>query len=60
METLEEKIILAKRVYKNDWNKRNREKVNAYQRAWRKANNDKVKENQNRYWRKKAMEVLDV
>ena len=35
-----------------------REKQREYQREWRRNNPDKVKEYNQRYWRKKALEML--
>lgn len=35
-----------------------REKQREYQRGWRRNNPDKVREYNQRYWRKKALEML--
>ncbi len=48
----------AQREYKRKWNQENREHINRYAREWRKKNPDKVKEYNQRYWRKKALEML--
>lgn len=43
-----------RRIYKNKYRQRNREKINQQQRVWRARNPDKVKEYQRRYWEKKV------
>lgn len=43
-----------RRIYKNKYRQRNREKINRQQREWRARNLDKVKEYQRRYWEKKV------
>lgn len=44
----------AKREYAAKYRSENREKLAAYQREWRKKNPEKAKENQRRYWERKA------
>ena len=44
----------ARRVYKQEYRRKNREKINQKQREWRAANPEKVKAYQMRYWEKKA------
>lgn len=44
----------ARRIYKREYRRKNREKINRQQREWRTANPEKVKAYQMRYWEKKA------
>lgn len=44
----------ARRVYKREYRRKNREKINQKQREWRAANPQKVKTYQMRYWEKKS------
>ena len=43
-----------RRVYKREYRRRNRDKVNQQQREWRTRNPEKVKEYQKKYWERKA------
>lgn len=43
-----------RRIYKNKYRQRNRDKINQQQRAWRADNPEKVREYQKRYWEKRA------
>lgn len=42
------------RIYKREWRRKNREKINRQQREWRARNPEKVMEYQARYWEKVA------
>lgn len=44
----------ARRIYKREYRRKNREKINRQQREWRTANPEKVKAYQMWYWEKKA------
>ncbi len=54
----EEKIHEAKRAYYRAYRKKNREKLREYGRAWRAANRDKVVASQERFFKRKAEELL--
>lgn len=44
----------ARRIYKREYRRKNREKINQKQREWRAANPERVKSYQMRYCEKKA------
>lgn len=44
----------ARRIYKREYRRKNREKINRQQREWRAANLERVNIYQMRYWEKKA------
>lgn len=44
----------ARRAYQREWNRKNRDKINAIQRRWRKEHPDEAKAQQERYWERKA------
>lgn len=44
----------TRRIYKREYRRKNREKINRQQREWRAANPERVKTYQMRYWEKKA------
>ena len=44
----------AKKIYRQQYRSRNRDRINARQRAWSAMNQDKIREYQKRYWEKKA------
>lgn len=46
--------VEARCIYKREYRRKNREKINRQQREWRTANPEKVKDYQMRYWEKKA------
>ena len=48
----------ARRIYKREYRRKNREKINRQQREWRARNSDKVREYQARYWERKAVREL--
>lgn len=48
----------ARRIYKREYHRKNREKINRQQREWRARNSDKVREYQARYWERKAVREL--
>ncbi len=50
-------ILTAKRLYRRDYRKRNRDKINAYQRRWRRSNPDRVKQHNDRFWLKRAIDL---
>lgn len=43
-----------RRVYKREYRRKNRKKINAQQRAWRAGNPEKIREYQKRYWERRA------
>jgi len=45
----------AERAYKKAWREKNRDKVRAYARAWARKNPEKIRQNQIRYWQRRAM-----
>ena len=46
------------RATQRRWKEKNREKQRAYQNKWQKEHPEKVKEYHQRYWQKKAAEML--
>lgn len=58
MSEKENGIKIAKREYARQYREKNREKLRAYNKAWRKANPDKVKANTERFFKRKAIEML--
>lgn len=59
MEEIEILIKKAKSLYHKEWADKNREHLKEYNRTWRNNNKDKVKDAHNRYWLKKAKELLN-
>lgn len=47
-----------RREYAARWREANRERIRLKAAAWRAANPDKVREQQERYWEKKAQERM--
>jgi hypothetical protein len=56
--TITELGIQAKREYARQWREKNRETIRQKKRDWDRLNQDKVRLYQNRYWEKKAAELL--
>jgi len=52
---LSEQARKARNKYQSEYKKQNREKLNAYHKKWRAENKDKVRENNLRYWERKAL-----
>jgi len=52
---LSEQARKARSKYQSEYKKQNREKLNAYHKKWRAENKDKVRENNLRYWERKAL-----
>lgn len=44
----------ARRAYKREWSRKNRDKIREYHKRWRRNNPDKVQAAQERYWERKA------
>ena len=47
----------ARRIYKREYRRKNREKINRQQREWRAMNPERVKTYQMQYWERKAKKV---
>ena len=54
----EKRIKEAKRAYARAYREKNREKIRAYNRAWSAANRDKVVATRERFYERKAEELL--
>ncbi|EJX8030923.1 hypothetical protein OEN36_002888 [Listeria monocytogenes] len=55
---LSEKAKEARRVYQQQWRDKNREHVREYSRKWREENQEKQGAAINRYWERKANELI--
>lgn len=51
-----EAAVAARRRYKQEWRKKNRERIRRYNRRWAHDNPEKIRLSQMRYWAKKAAE----
>lgn len=58
MEEIEILIKKAKSLYHKEWAEKNREHLKEYNRTWRNNNKEKIKLSHNKYWLKKAKELL--
>lgn len=57
---MDEKAAEARRAYRRQWARDNREKVRAYRRKWAKENPEKVRACHERYWAKKAEQAAEA
>lgn len=55
---MDEQARAAKREYARKYRAANREKFIEYQKKWRKNNPEKIKAIQERYWKKKAAQMI--
>ncbi|HGG9165628.1 TPA: hypothetical protein ACJJZY_002917 [Listeria monocytogenes] len=55
---LSEKAKEARRVYHQQWRDKNREHVREYSKKWREENPEKREAAINRYWERKADELI--
>lgn len=57
---LSEQAKKARREYMKEYRKKNKERLDAMNREWKKNNPDKVRENNIRYWERKAKQLEEV
>jgi len=48
----------ARRSYKKKWRDANREHIRQYNKEWVKQNPDKIRERDQRYWQRKALQMI--
>lgn len=56
--SLKEAAATARKEYYREYRARNKDKFNEYSKQWRANHPDKVKQYTEKYWMKKAMEML--
>lgn len=60
MEGLSQQAQEQVKIYKAEYRRKNRERINSQQRAWRANNPDKVRQYQRNYWERKAEKSKNI